>query len=319
MQFLLHPFSTWLSFVRDRISYMQYSGTYRSTININLRKVGIITNSRSERSIDFAGVLEKWLNSKSIDYIRNSVEPDLDILITLGGDGTLLRIAEQAARHSIPVVGVNLGNLGFLTELTEQEAIPALEQVLRGDVAVENRMMLKTCLMDSQSNRKSEYRYSLNEVVITKGTLDRLLSLQTSVNGDLITTYKADGLIFSTATGSTAYSLSAGGPLVHPGLATILVTPICPFMLSSRPIILPADQTFSTCFSPNSANTTARIIIDGQSGWKLTNQETLLIEQAEHPLQLIAASNQSYFQVLCNKLHWGDQKKNCTENKAADQ
>lgn len=294
---------------------MQYSGEYKSTVNIDLRKVGIITNNLSERSLEFARTLETWLDSKSIIYRKNSVDSDLDILITLGGDGTLLRIAEQAARHSIPVVGVNLGNLGFLTELTEQDAIPALEQILNGPIAVENRMMLKTCLLDSNNNRKSDYRYSLNEVVITKDTLDRLLSLQTSVNGDLITTYKADGLIFSTATGSTAYSLSAGGPLVHPGLATILVTPICPFMLSSRPIILPADQTFSTCFAPNSSNTSARIIIDGQSGWKLNQQDTLLIEQAEHPLQLLAASNQSYFQVLCNKLHWGDQKKNCTETK----
>ncbi len=295
--------------------YMHYSEKYKSAVNIDLRKVGIITNNLSERSLEYAKSLESWLDSKSIRYTRNNVEPDLDILITLGGDGTLLRIAEQAARHSIPVVGVNLGNLGFLTELTEQEAIPALEQILTGSIAVENRMMLKTCLLDSENNRKSDYRYSLNEVVITKGTLDRLLSLQTSVNGDLITTYKADGLIFSTATGSTAYSLSAGGPLVHPGLKTILVTPICPFMLSSRPIILPAEQTFSTCFSPNSNNTSARIIIDGQSAWKLNQQETLLIEQAEHPLQLLAASNQSYFQVLCNKLHWGDQKKNCAERK----
>lgn len=296
---------------------MQYSERYRSTVNISLKRVGIITNNLSERSLEYAETLERWLKSKSIASLRNNVEPDLDILITLGGDGTLLRIAEQAARYSIPVVGVNLGNLGFLTELTESEAIPALEQILDGSIAVENRMMLKTCLLDSNGNCKSDYRYALNEVVITKGTLDRLLSLQTSVNGDLITTYKADGLIFSTATGSTAYSLSAGGPLVHPGLATILVTPICPFMLSSRPIILPADQVFTTGFEPNSNNTSARIIIDGQSGWKLTQQETLLIEQAEHPLQLLAASNQSYFQVLCNKLHWGDQKKNCTEKKSA--
>lgn len=294
---------------------MQGTQSYKSTVNIGLQKVGIITNNLSERSLQFAKTLESWLDSKSIKSIRNKVDESLDIIITLGGDGTLLRIAEQAARHSIPVVGINLGNLGFLTELTEQEAIPALEQILSGSIAVENRMMLKTCLLDSNNNRKSDYRYALNEVVITKDTLDRLLSLQTSVNGDLITTYKADGLIFSTATGSTAYSLSAGGPLVHPGLATILVTPICPFMLSSRPIILPAEQTFSTCFAPSSSNTSARIIIDGQSGWKLNKQDTLVIEQAEHPLQLLAASNQSYFQVLCNKLHWGDQKKNCGERK----
>lgn len=296
---------------------MQGTQSYKSTVNIGLQKVGIITNNLSERSLQFAKTLESWLDSKSIKSIRNKVDESLDIIITLGGDGTLLRIAEQAARHSIPVVGINLGNLGFLTELTEQEAIPALEQILSGSIAVENRMMLKTCLLDSNNNRKSDYRYALNEVVITKDTLDRLLSLQTSVNGDLITTYKADGLIFSTATGSTAYSLSAGGPLVHPGLATILVTPICPFMLSSRPIILPAEQTFSTCFAPNSSNTSARIIIDGQSGWKLNKQDTLVIEQAEHPLQLLAASNQSYFQVLCNKLHWGDQKKNCGEQKSS--
>lgn len=285
---------------------MKMPDSFTTNIKISLKRAGIIINNHSPAALEFAESLEGWLKKQNIQCIRNSVTPELDILITLGGDGTLLRIAEQAARYSIPVVGVNLGNLGFLTELSENEAAPALEQLLSGnEINVENRMMLKACLADHKGNQLSEYRYALNEVVINKNTLDRLLSLDTSSNGDIITSYKADGLIFSTATGSTAYSLSAGGPLVHPGLMAILVTPICPFMLSSRPMMLPGNHQVTTTFSQDCNNEIGRIIIDGQEAWEMGPDHTLIVEKAEHPLQLIAASSRSYFQVLRNKLHWG--------------
>lgn len=281
------------------------SGSFNSTINIRLKKAGIITNNQSQKALEFAQLLESWFQKHNIESIRNRVEAQLDILITLGGDGTLLKIAEQAAHHSIPVIGVNLGSLGFLTELTEPEAIPALEQILAGSITVENRMMLKTSMVDKNGNLQTDYRYALNEVVISKNTLDRLLSLSTFADEDFITNYRADGLIFSTSTGSSAYNLSAGGPLVHPGIYSILVTPICPFMLSSRPILLPSDQIISTSFTPESTSEVARIIIDGQKAWEMKKEHTLVVEKATHPLQLIAASSRNYFQVLRNKLHWG--------------
>jgi NAD+ kinase len=273
-----------------------------------VRRAGIIIKKNHPPADTFAAMLGNWLQARGIATTINHIDSSLDILIIAGGDGTLLHVAEQAARYSIPVIGINLGNLGFLTELTEHEAIPALEEIITHAVTVENRMMLKTRIIrESRGNlqqQPSEYRYALNEVVISKGTLDRVLQLSTRANAEYITTYKADGLIFSTPTGSTAYNLSAGGPLVFPGLASILVTPICPFMLSSRPILLPAETRLSTRID-DGPGYSAKIIIDGQSAWDMQEDETLEIEAAEHPLQLIISPHRDYFSILRNKLHWG--------------
>lgn len=273
-----------------------------STLDLRVKKAGIIIKKDHSPAEDFADMLSLWLQGRAIATTINTITSDLDILIIAGGDGTLLHVADQAARYSLPVIGINLGNLGFLTELTEQEAIQALETILNGPVSVENRMMLKTRIIREQGN--SEYRYALNEVVVSKGTLDRVLQLSTRADTEYITTYKADGLIFSTPTGSTAYNLSAGGPLVYPGLASILVTPICPFMLSSRPVLLPPETRLSTRIE-DGPEECAKIIIDGQSAWDMQKNERLEIEMAEHPLLLITSPHRGYFSILRNKLHWG--------------
>jgi len=166
--------------------------------------------------------------------------------------------------------------------------------------------MIRARLINSK--RKTVYRYALNDVVITKNVLDRLLNLSTTANDEFITTYKADGLIFSTPTGSTAYNLSAGGPLVYPGLATITVTPICPFMLSSRPIILPPDKRIKTRLESGSSTGQAQVIIDGQACWEMKGSDVLEIETANHFLQLVVSSKRDYFTILRNKLHWGYQE-----------
>ncbi|MBA3005637.1 MAG: NAD(+)/NADH kinase [Proteobacteria bacterium] len=275
---------------------------FRTVSDFSVRRAGIIIKKDHKPADAFADMLCDWLKGKGITATINQIDPDLDILVILGGDGTLLHVADQAARHSIPVIGINLGNLGFLTELTEQEALPALEEIISGAVTVENRMMLKTRII--RENKPTGYWYALNEVVISKGTLDRVLQLSTRANTEYITTYKADGLIFSTPTGSTAYNLSAGGPLVYPGLASILVTPICPFMLSSRPVLLPPETKLSTRIDDGPGHY-AKIIIDGQSAWDMQSNEMLEIEAAEHPLQLIISPHRDYFSILRNKLHWG--------------
>jgi NAD+ kinase len=221
---------------------MTYNSTpFRITKGLKVKKAGLITKKDDRRPDEYAATLSCWLQQRGITVSVNDISPDLDIIIVLGGDGTLLHIAENAARHSIPVLGINMGNLGFLTELTENETFTALERILTSEVTIENRLMIRARLIKN-SKQKTVYRYALNDVVITKNVLDRLLNLSTTANDEFITTYRADGLIFSTPTGSTAYNLSAGGPLVYPGLATITVTPICPFMLSSRPMILPPDK-----------------------------------------------------------------------------
>jgi NAD+ kinase len=283
---------------------MTYTSTpFRSKISLRVRKAGIITKKDDVRSDQYGAILSSWLQQRSITVSLNEINADLDMVIVLGGDGTLLHIAEKAARHAIPVLGINLGNLGFLTELTEDETFQALERILVGQLTVENRLMLK--VRHLSNGQTTAYRYALNDVVITKNVLDQLLHLSTRADKEYITTYKADGLIFSSPTGSTAYNLSAGGPLVYPGLATITVTPICPFMLSSRPIILPADKRIRARFEARHHIERAQVIIDGQPFWEMKDTDELELETAEHFLQLIVSSTRDYFTILRNKLHWG--------------
>ncbi|MCP3888237.1 MAG: NAD(+)/NADH kinase [Desulfobulbaceae bacterium] len=283
---------------------MTYNATpFRTEKTISLQKVGIITKIDDERPDRYAVTLSDWLKQKGICAAINEITPDLDMIIVLGGDGTLLHIAENAAKHGIPVLGINLGNLGFLTELTEDETFTALEKIVSNKVTVENRLMLKTRIISN--GQQSASRYALNDVVIAKNVLDRLLNLSTRVDEEYITTYKADGLIFSSPTGSTAYNLSAGGPIVYPGLATITVTPICPFMLSSRPIILPAEKNIVTRFKAHNDSENAKVIIDGQADWELRDGDELEISTAKHFLQLVVSSTRDYFTILRNKLHWG--------------
>jgi NAD+ kinase len=287
---------------------MTYNSTpFRIKKELKIRKTGLITKKDDLRPDEYAVMLSGWLAQRGISVSLNDITPDLDMIIVLGGDGTLLHIAENAARHSIPVLGINMGNLGFLTELTENETCTALERILTSEVTIENRLMLRARLVSSK--QKTAYRYVLNDVVITKNVLDRLLNLATTANDEYINTYRADGLIFSTPTGSTAYNLSAGGPLVYPGLATITVTPICPFMLSSRPIILPSDKRIRTHFEPGSNTEHAQVIIDGQPFWEMKDSDVLEVETANHFLQLIVSSTRDYFTILRNKLHWGYQEK----------
>jgi len=283
------------------------TSSYRTSTKIELRKVGIITKKNNLPADTYAEKLTSWLNEREVDVAVNKISPDLDIIIVLGGDGTLLHIAEQAARYSIPVLGINLGNLGFLTELTENETEDALNYILGNQVTIENRLMLKARII--RDSEPGDYRYALNDVVINKNVVDRILNLSTTADDQYITTYKADGLIFSSPTGSTAYNLSAGGPLVYPGLATILVTPICPFMLGSRPIILPSDKIIRTRLDTRDNGEKAQIIVDGQPTWIMNDNDLLEIEKAEHTLQLIVSSTRDYFTILRNKLHWGFQDK----------
>ena len=270
---------------------------------IEVLKAGIITKKDDSDARLYAQQLITWLSTRGIDTSLDQIFPDLDILIILGGDGTLLHVAETAARYSIPVIGINLGSLGFLTELTESEGIRALQSIIENSVSMDNRLMLKTRLITPNSQRG--YRYALNDVVISKNAADRLLDLRTKADDDEITTYKADGLIVSTPTGSTAYSLSAGGPLVHPGLETLLLTPICPFMLSSRPIILPASKIISSQLISADPSFTTKIIIDGQEAWEMGVGDVLEVQAAEHRLQLITSRDRDYFSILRNKLKWG--------------
>ncbi|KAB2890181.1 MAG: NAD(+)/NADH kinase [Desulfobulbaceae bacterium] len=285
--------------------------SFHTVRELTVRRAGIITKPDDPESTACAERLGTWLAGRHIETVLDSITADLDLLLVLGGDGTMLHIAEKAALHAIPVVGINLGYLGFLTEFTAQEAENTLASLLAGPVTIENRQMLQTRLLaDGASSGK---RFALNDIVINKRAPDRLLNLATKANDNIITTYKADGLIFSSPTGSTAYNLSAGGPLVHPGLSAILVTPICPFMLGSRPIILPADRILTTGFDSRSSSDTAKIIVDGRHTWDMHQGDILEVRAAEFPLQLVTSPSRDYFSILRTKLHWGFQGNPCRE------
>ncbi|MFT5727830.1 MAG: NAD+ kinase [Desulforhopalus sp.] len=279
------------------------SSSFRSDVTLSLRQISIVTKIDDSNAQQYAQKLTQWLKTKNIATMMETIIPELDLIIVLGGDGTLLHIAELAARHAIPVLGINLGNLGFLTEFREDETYSALEKILAGNVTIEKRLMLKTRLITPL--KRSESRYALNDVVISKNVSDRLLRLSTRAGKEYITTYRADGLIFSSPTGSTAYNLSAGGPLVYPGLGTITVTPICPFMLSSRPIILPAHKNLVTTYEAEEDADRAQIIIDGQPFMEMQPGDNLEISTARHPLQIVASENRDYFSILRSKLNWG--------------
>jgi NAD+ kinase len=272
---------------------------------MKIRNAGIIIKQGSAKPRRIAKEIISWLEAKGVKTAVDTVEKDLDILIILGGDGTLLHVADMASRYEIPVMGINLGGLGFLTAVASKERFEALELLLSGKMLIEKRILLKTRLIENTGTRRSakKYQYALNDIVISKGDIDQIIEMSTWSNREFITTYRADGLIFSTPTGSTAYNLSSGGPIVQPKLPCILVTPICPFMLESRPILLSPDVTLTTQLSGKADN--VKVIVDGRLAWNMTESCQLEVKTARKPLRLINMPQKGYFEILRNKLNWG--------------
>ena len=268
---------------------------------MDIRKVGIVLKNESPEPERIGKELVDWFAGRSVTTVVDEITADMDMVVVLGGDGTLLHVADQASRFGIPVVGVNMGDLGFLTEVAVEERYDALDAILGGEVVLEERMMLKARLR--RGEEASEWLYVLNDVVINKGSVDRLVRLSTWADHEYITTYKADGLIFSDATGSTAYNLSAGGPVVHPALRAILVTPICPFMLESRPVLLPSSMNLCTCLAGDAGE--VKVIVDGRFAWEMKKGDQLEVQAAEKPLLLIGSPRKGYFEILRSKLNWG--------------
>jgi NAD+ kinase len=277
---------------------------------MKIYKAGIILKKNSERPRQIADELVNWFSAKGIETVLDQVTADLDVLVILGGDGTLLHVADKASKHEIPVIGINLGGLGFLTAVAEDERVEALTSLLEGTVSIEERMLIKTRLRKGSADtaESTEYHYALNDVVISKGNIDQIIRLSTWADQEYITTYRADGLIFSTPTGSTAYNLSAGGPIVQPGLPSLLVTPICPFMLESRPVLLAPDVQLVTKLV--SKVNDVKVIVDGRLTWEMQENFQLEVKVAEKPLLLISSPQKGYFEILRNKLNWGGSESN---------
>ena len=223
-----------------------------------------------------------------------------DVVIVLGGDGTFLSVARCVGPSGPPLVGINLGTLGFLTEARRSELETAIETVVRGNATVERRLMLSIVVSRDQAGT-TRYR-ALNDVVVTKSALARLVRLRLEVNGRPVNTYRADGLIVATPTGSTAYSLSAGGPLVHPELDAILVTPICPHALANRPLVVPSSARIR--ITRLSRAEPVYVTVDGQIGGPLEQGDHLEIRRNRFPLRLLRPFPRTFYETLKTKLKW---------------
>jgi NAD+ kinase len=233
--------------------------------------------------------------------LKSDLPGQVDALIVLGGDGTLLSMARAVADLGVPILGVNLGGLGFLTATTLEEMIPALEALLAGSMAVEQRMMLSARLV--RDGRPVSEHIALNDVVITKSAMSRIIDLAVSVDGRHATAYRADGLIISTPTGSTAYNLSAGGPILFPTMDAVVLTPIAPHTLSDRPIVLPAAQRIDVTLQGYQE---VMLTMDGQVGVHLRERDVVEVEKARARIRLLRFAQKDFFSVLRTKLKWGE-------------
>jgi NAD+ kinase len=231
---------------------------------------------------------------------REQVAAASDLLLVLGGDGTLLAAARVAAPRGIPILPINMGSLGFLTSFMLEELYPALEDILAGRLTISERVMLHAELQ--RGDKILDKQTVLNEVVINKGALARMIEL--SIDQDFVCRYRADGLIVASPTGSTAYSLSAGGPIVHPSVESFIITPICPHTLSDRPVVIRDTSIIEVKLSAGTES--VFLTLDGQKGIPLQATDRVRISRAQRLLKLIQTPNKSYFEILRNKLKWGE-------------
>lgn len=275
---------------------------------MKLARVGIILKLDSAEPLRIGREMVDWFAARGIKAVIDRVEADQDLLIVLGGDGTLLHVAAKACGYGIPVLGINLGGLGFLTEVAAEDRWAVLEKLLHEDLPCEERMMLKIRLCSD--GLEGSWGYALNDVVISKGAVDRMVALEAWVDDEYLATYRADGLIIASSTGSTAYNLSAGGPIVHPRLDALVVTPICPFMLESRPVLLAGSSRLKARIAEGAGHGSGvagklQVIIDGHRYGELRSGDTMELAAAEEKLRLISSPWQGYFEILRTKLNWG--------------
>jgi len=282
-----------------------------------MKKIGIICKTGQSEPVEILKELLPWLRQKgcethvdnetasvlNIEGVPRSQIPSLaDIIVVLGGDGTMLGVARLVGEKGVPILGVNIGGLGFLTAVYKDELYEVLEQVLAGECSVEERIMLKACVI-RHSECIAEY-VVVNDVVVNKGALARIIDLETYINHNFVATFKADGLIISTPTGSTAYALSAGGPILYPTLKSIILAPICPHTLTNRPIVLPDDVLIEIVLK--SRNEDVFLTIDGQVGFSLRQNDIVEVKKSEFKARFFIPCERDYYQILRTKLKWGE-------------
>jgi NAD+ kinase len=283
-----------------------------------MKKIGIFVKSQ-ETAMAKAEELSAWLQSKGVQVLLKQNVPapitskeclvenipkapsDMSCVVVLGGDGTFLSAIRWIQDTGIPILGVNLGAFGFLTETSVDRLFPMVEDIIRGAFVTEERILLWAQVM--RGGEQLLCQVVLNDVVVNKEALARTAHIETYIDNHYLTTFKADGLIVATPTGSTAYSLSAGGPIIHPSLQTIIITPICPFTLTNRPLILPGTATIQIKLEERDSD--VFLTFDGQVGLPITPDDAVIVRKAPHTIQVLRPPDLNYYHVLKNKLRWG--------------
>jgi NAD+ kinase len=286
--------------------------------SLQLKNIGVVVGPRKPEAIAVVCDLRDWCERHGIGLrAANSIagqvrcaplaesdgelDEDVDLVVVLGGDGTMLGAARLVGARQIPVLGVNFGWLGYLTEFTLDEMFPALEAVRAGDFFVERRMMIDVDL--KRGDETVAAQRALNDAVVNKAAPARMIELECYINGMFVNGFRADGMIVATPTGSTAYSLSAGGPIVHPSMSAIILTPICPHMLSNRPVVVQGESVVELVFKR--ADEELMLTIDGQVGIELMLHDRIKLRRSQTEFSLVRPGNRNYFEVLRTKLKWG--------------
>lgn len=289
-----------------------------------IKRIGIVAKAHLREAGPYLTDIAAWLGARGVEpafdpetaalasgagHVR-TVDKDrlpsqVDMILVLGGDGTLLGMAGRigAAGTDIPILGVNFGGLGFLTEVTLPEVFPSLEAALNGEAPVDERMTLRAATL--RGGATCDDRIVLNDVVVTQGALSRIIELSVSVDDQFVTRVRADGLIVSSPTGSTAYNLAAGGPILHPQVDALVIAPVAPHTLTHRPLVVPGAATISIQPHLDGSRDEVYVTFDGQAGFRLQEGDLVTARRSERPLRLMRATSRSYFQVLREKFKWG--------------
>ncbi len=279
-----------------------------------MKRIGLVVKASNPEAIKLGEEIAKWgagrgvavlceAGLREIMDIPGATAPDefpgsIDLMVVLGGDGTMLHAVRLLDGRNVPVLGVNLGSLGFLTAITAREVFPLLEEIFAGNFVTNERMLLSVTV--ERDGKSASYKV-LNDAVI-KGENARLVSLETRINQEYVNTYRADGLIVATPTGSTAYSLSANGPILYPTIHSIIVAPICPFNLTNRPVVIPDWMKVEIRLPPEQART--GLILDGQVDVPLSGGDRIIVQRASQSVYLIRCEGKSYFDILRERLMW---------------
>jgi NAD+ kinase len=279
-----------------------------------VKKVGLVVKDDA-KAINKADEFERWLRARNMGVVRRAssppgrkfldknsgiAPPDLFCIFVLGGDGTFLSAVRWIGDQDIPILGIKFGEIGFLAETTEDHLFDVAEAILHSAFTTNLRMRLKVKVI--RDGKEFIRETVLNDVVINRGAFARLANIETFIDDHYLTTYRADGLIVSTPTGSTAYSLAAGGPVIHPAVPAIILTPICPFTLTNRPLIVPDPVCIKIKLKKKSSG--IMLTLDGQEGLDIDDRVTIIINKSDHPVSMITLPNQDYFDILKAKLKW---------------